>query len=280
MMTKFTDVLTSGDSLISTVQVREYFKVFPNMISRRWILTTILVIAAMAVMIRLGIWQLDRLEKRRLFNSRVLSQTSQPVLNLNTWSGEDDLSGMEYRQISVIGEYNHSEEIALRNQHWGNQSGVHLITPLQISGSERTVLVDRGWIPADDFKSGDWSAFTEGGEVKVDGIIRPSISKADFGSKSDQFSGSIENPIKAWNFITVERIQEQVPNPLVPIYIQQSPDPAWSNLPHRSKPKLEITEGPHMGYAIQWFTFAAILGLGYPIFIRRQSQKATEQDSE
>jgi surfeit locus 1 family protein len=279
-MTKFIDVLNSGDTSLSNVKVGEYFKVFPKMISRRWILTTILVISAMAVMIRLGIWQLERLEQRRNFNSRVLAQTSQPALNLNTWSGVEDLSDMEYRQIYVFGEYIHSQEIALRNQHWNNQSGIHLITPLQISGSEKSVLVDRGWISAKDFNSGDWSAFNESGEVKVNGIIRPSISKADFGSKSDLYLGTVNDPIKAWNFVTVERIQEQIPQPLVPIYIQQSPDPTWKSLPHRSKPKLEITEGPHMGYAIQWFTFAAILGLGYPFLILRQSQSVSEQVSE
>ena len=42
-----------------------------KMFSRKWILATLLVLAAMGVMIRLGIWQLDRLEKRRAFNARV-----------------------------------------------------------------------------------------------------------------------------------------------------------------------------------------------------------------
>jgi surfeit locus 1 family protein len=279
-MVKFIDALTTGNTAFSNFLLWEYFKVFPKMISRRWILTTILVVSAMAVMIRLGIWQLDRLEQRRLFNSRVLAQTSQPALNLNKWTGEEDLSQMEYRQVFVVGEYDHSQEIALRNQHWVVQSGVHLVTPMQISGSDQAVLVDRGWIPAKDFESGDWSAFIEGGKVRVDGIIRPSISKADFGSKNDPYLGTVNDPIKAWNFVTVERIQEQVSQPLVPIYVQQSPDPSWESLPHRSQPELEITEGPHMGYAIQWFTFAAILGLGYPVFILRQSQKASEQISE
>ena len=44
-----------------------------RMFSRKWLLTTILVIAAMAVMARLGIWQLDRLHQRRAFNARGVS---------------------------------------------------------------------------------------------------------------------------------------------------------------------------------------------------------------
>jgi surfeit locus 1 family protein len=54
------------------------------------------------------------------------------------------------------------------------------------------------------------------------------------------------------------------------VYVQQAPDESWSNLPNRTQPDIEITEGPHMGYAIQWFGFAALLGFGYPFFLRRQ----------
>ena len=65
------------------------------------------------------------------------------------------------------------------------------------------------------------------------------------------------------------------PYQLLPVYVQQAPDPAWTSLPYRSQPDVEISEGPHLGYALQWFTFSALLGLGYPVFIRRQERKIT-----
>ena len=43
-------------------------------------------------------------------------------------------------------------------------------------------------------------------------------------------------------------------------------------LPYRTLPQLNLTEGSHMSYAIQWFSFAALLGGGYPFFIRRQEK--------
>ena len=76
--------------------------------SRRWILTTLLVIAAMGVLARLGVWQLDRLEQRRAFNARVQAQIDQPQLELSGPALEADLANMEYRQVSVTGEYDHS----------------------------------------------------------------------------------------------------------------------------------------------------------------------------
>lgn len=247
--------------------------------SRRWILTTILVMAAMGVMVRLGIWQLDRLEKRRVFNARVQAQIQQPPLELAGETPETDLTKMEYREVLVTGEYDHSQEIAIRNQHWGNQWGVHLVTPLLIAGTEQAVLVDRGWIPAEDFQSGNWSQFAEPGPVEVHGVIRYSQAKADYGNRSDPTPAPGEGPLKAWNFVNIERISEQIPYPLLPVYVQQTPDPAWTKLPYRDQPELKLTEGPHQGYAIQWFTFAALLGIGYPFFIRRQEKGATKRQA-
>ena len=83
-------------------------------------------------------------------------------------------------------------------------------------------------------------------------------------------------PLLAWNFVNVDQLKKQITGPLLPAYIQEAPNPAWTSLPYRSLPQLELTEGPHMGYAIQWFAFAAILGLGYPFFIQRQEIKTAE----
>ena len=235
----------------------------------RWILTTVLVIAGVGVLARLGLWQLDRLEKRQAFNARVSAQQAAPRLSLEAAALEDtslakELIGMEYRLVSVQGEYDHANQVALRNQSWGNEWGVHLLTPLHIAGSDQSILVDRGWIPAEDFKSGDWSAYDEDGLVTVQGVLRASQSEPDFGQRSDP-----QGTLQAWNFANVERIQEQLPYPLLPVYIQQAPDPAWTGLPYRSQPDLDLTEGPHMSYALQWFSFAGLLGIGYPFFIRK-----------
>ncbi|HSF80091.1 MAG TPA: SURF1 family protein [Anaerolineales bacterium] len=244
------------------------FRIF----SRRWILATILVLAGMAITARLGVWQLDRLEQRREFNSRVLAQMNQPTLLLSGENLEADLTGMEYRPVVVRGVYDHSQQVALRNQSWGNQWGVHLLTPLKIEGSNLSVLVDRGWVPSDDFEFGSWEGYNEQGLVEVKGIIRASQSKPDFGRRADPIVSPGER-LEAWFFANVEGISRQIPYTLLPVYIQQAPDSSWGGLPYRTQPDLDLTEGPHLSYAMQWFSFAAILGLGYPFFIRRQERR-------
>jgi len=244
----------------------------------RWIFTTLLVIAAIGVMIRLGIWQLDRLEWRRAFNARVTSQLQAEALDLNASQPVESLYEMEYRSVIVTGTYDFNHEVLLRNQVWDNHLGYHVLTPLLIDGTDWVVLVDRGWIPFEDGTPASRSQYQEPGIVSVQGMIRRGQEKPDFGGVTDPTLAPGETRLDAWNVVNVVRIQQQSGLNMLPVYILQAPESAWTELPYRSLPELEISEGPHMGYALQWFTFAAILGLGYPFFLRRQLGRHSKKD--
>lgn len=240
-----------------------------------WGLTTLFVLVAIAAMIRLGFWQLDRLAQRRAFNARVLAAQAMPVLNLNEGIPLSDLTTMEYREVVVEGTYLFEDEVLLRNQVWEGRLGFHVLTPLQIRGSPWAVLVDRGWLPYEEAQLPARLAFQEQGMVTVRGIIRRGQEHPDFGGVPDPTLAPGQTRLEAWNLVNIPRIQQQTRVSLLPVYIQQAPDPAWQGLPYRVLPEVEISEGPHLGYAIQWFTFAAILGIGYPFYVKRQLYKAS-----
>ena len=162
----------------------------------------------------------------------------------------------------------------LRNQALDGQLGFHVLTPLRIANSDRAVLVDRGWIPFDQSAPELRAQYQEPGTVVVNGVIRRPQSKPDFGGIPDPPLAEGETRLDGWNIVNLERIQLQVDLPLLPAYIVQSPDPGWSGLPARQQVLPEITEGSHFGYALQWFTFASILALGYPFFVRRQLRQS------
>lgn len=241
----------------------------------RWIFTTLLVIAGVGVLIRLGFWQLDRLEWRQAFNARVTSQLSAETIDLNVDLPVGELYDMEYRDATVRGTYDFSQEILLRNQVWENRLGFHALTPLRIDGTEWVILVDRGWIPYEDGAPEMRGKYQVQPEVEVRGMIRRGQEKPDFGGVPDPTLSPGQTRLDAWNVVNLTRIQDQSGLKLLPVYILQAPDPAWTELPHRSLPEIEISEGSHLSYAIQWFTFAAILGLGYPFFVRRQLGKGS-----
>lgn len=243
--------------------------------SRRWLLATFLVLIGVGINIRLGIWQLDRLEQRRAFNRRAAAQLAAEPLELTPafLQGEtsaEALLGMQYRQVSVTGVYDHTREIAIRNQYHQNLLGVSVVSPLQIQGTDQVILVNRGWVPLEDYTDSSWQSYPERGVVTVTGMLR--------GSQAQPTRERLEDPIPVegeflpvWSFITVERIARQLPYEVLPVYVQQAPgtDPA-SSLPVRSLPDIEINEGSHFSYALQWFMFGTLLGVGYPFFIRNR----------
>ncbi len=237
------------------------------MFQPKWLILTLLVFAGTALCIRLGIWQLDRLEQRRAFNAQFESARSQPALDLNQKQPEN-ITGMEWWHVKVTGEYDFENQVALRNQYYGDQYGYHLLTPLRFN--DRVVFVDRGWIPADGNSApADWRKYDETRIVTVSGQIRLGQAKPRFGGVADPLPESSAK-LEIWNNADLARIAGQMPYPILPVYIQPEPDANDIEPPIPFQPEIELTEGPHFGYALQWFTFATILFVGYPFFLRKQ----------
>ena len=241
-----------------------------QMFSRKWILATLLVTLAAAAFVRLGIWQLDRLRQRRAFNEHYAQARALPALALPT---SEDLGAMEFRSVIARGRYDFDDQVALRNQYYADEYGYDLLTPLVLADG-RAVLVDRGWIPAQgNAASAAWRAYDRPGDVTIGGVLRLGQSGAPFGSTSPG-SGPGENGLLFWNFIDLERIGAQMPQGLLPAYIQLDPAAGSDAPPIPDWAEPDLTEGPHLGYALQWFGFSVASVAGYSIHLRRQIRVA------
>ncbi len=241
--------------------------VLVKMLSRKLAFTTLLVLIGSAVCIRLGIWQLDRLEQRRAFNAQVESMRAADPLDLNLGTSEN-IASMEWRAVTVTGEYDFANQVALRNQYNEGVYGFHLITPLLFQG--KAVLVNRGWIPAEsDSTPEDWRDYDERGEVRVTGQIRLGQGKPAFGGIPDALPTD-GTRLEVWNNLDVEKISSQLPYLTLDVFIQPNLEEGDAFPPIPYQPVIELTEGSHFGYALQWFTFAAILFFGYPFYLRKQ----------
>ncbi len=261
-------------------------------ITPRWIITTIVVLLAVGVMVRLGFWQLDRLAQRRAFNASVEAQVNAAPLDLNKDIPLDKITGMEYRSVVVQGVYDPQNQVLLRNQVFSNQPGYHLLTPLRITGSSQSVLVDRGFIPLEQpGQTINLAAYAQPGQVTIRGIFRQPRVPQFFGVPDPTLAPG-QTRLADWNSVNLPRIQKQVPYPLLPVYVEVSPAAGQSSAasvddvlgvpgaisvtggpvtyPVASPDLPDLSEGPHLSYAIQWFSFAAILALGYPYFVKKQ----------
>ena len=254
------------------------------MFSRRWWWTSLIVFVGIGVAIRLGIWQLDRHNQRQGSISHIQAMQALPLLDLDLRPLPADLAAMEYRQVTVTGVYDFEHQVALRNQvrsrMSGTDPGIALVTPLVLPDGQ-AVLVERGWIPLEYNTPALWRQFDEPGKIKLDGILRLSMEKAELGSALlDPTLSPGETRLDTWNFINLPRLQEQVPYRLLDVYVQQAPGTNLETLPYRLMEQPDLDPGAHIGFALQWFFYAGLLFIGYPIWLRKQKTKTLSVSGE
>jgi surfeit locus 1 family protein len=237
--------------------------------SLKWLLSTLLVVGGIYFCIRMGLWQLDRLAQRRSFNAHYIQIVAQPELLLEKLPSED-MTLMEYRTVSAHGKFDFEQNVVRRNQYHDGQPGFSLITPLVMSDGE-AILVERGWIPAEgNEKPDDWRKYDVEGVQTVKGILRLGQSASEFGGLADPDVSEGQTRLNYWNQINLDLMAKQLPYKIAPVFIQPSVIPENLTPPFPTNTIVEVTEGPHLGYALQWFTFSTLLLFGYPYFLYKQ----------
>jgi surfeit locus 1 family protein len=218
-----------------------------------------LVLLMAGVMVSLGVWQLERLQERRAENAEIRARLAQPGLDLNA---APDAEPPEYTPVQATGTYDFAAEIVLRNRAHLDSPGVHVLTPLRLSGSEQAVLVDRGWIPYTEAEPALRAVYqTPAGEVTVHGITRASQPRSRPFLPADPTISPQQPRLDAWFWLDLEQIQDQVRYPLLRFYIEAAPAEGAVRLPI-SGYSVDLTDGAHFVYALQWFAFTAILLIG------------------
>lgn len=238
--------------------------------SWKWLLPTILVIAGMVLLVRLGFWQLDRLEQKHSFNTMMAERWRSEPFDLNAQTLPADLAALEYRRVQAQGAFDYARQILISNQVLqGGASGFMVVTPLVLDDN-RAVLVSRGWIPADMGEAEQLAQLTEAAGAPLLGLARQSQ-----GVRDAPPSTPVATPQAQWYRIDIPAIQGQMPYQLEPGYLEMLPEEgrASNAFPMRSEP-LALDTGNHLGYAIQWFTFAAVLGFGYSMLVRQRTRQA------
>lgn len=238
-----------------------------TLFSRKWWWVTLIVMALMVVLARLGVWQLDRLEQRRTKNALVAAALAASPLDLASATLPDDLSTLKNRPVATGGTYDFDNQLVLKVQNWEGRAGAHLITPLLLGDGETAVLIDRGWIPEAENNPVARAKYDVPGQVMVEGYTV--LSQALLGREATV----PEEPQTEWYRVDIAAIQPQIPYKLLQIYVMQAPD-GNQELPYRPEPVVDLSEGSHLGYALQWFTFSLGLGIAYVVYVRKNMKES------
>lgn len=224
--------------------------------------SALLVALLAALCVRLGYWQLDRWHQRRAANAVVTANARRPPVPVDTLlsPGTPLDRGMQWRRVTATGQYDAIHELLARDRPADGRLGYHVLTPL-VTPSGSALLVDRGWVP---FGATATSAPDvpppPPGRVTVTGRIRASEPPGARGSRSDRApAGQVIR-------IDLATIGGQLPYPLYGGWVELTAQrPAASGPLPQPPPPPEVSDGPHLAYAVQWFLFAgiAVVGGGY-----------------
>ncbi|MEO8839732.1 MAG: SURF1 family protein, partial [Herbaspirillum sp.] len=98
-----------------------------------------------AVGIALGQWQTRRALQKETIQAQLLTRAADPVLVLG--SERQSVATIEYRRVRVHGEFRADWPLYLDNRPYNGAPGFYLLMPFKIAGSDRYILVERGWTP-------------------------------------------------------------------------------------------------------------------------------------
>jgi surfeit locus 1 family protein len=226
------------------------------------LLTFCLVVGAVCA--KLGHWQLDRLHERRAANARTRAARALPAIELAQRNGSPE--ELRDRRITATGEYDFQTEFVIRRQSREGTPGVRIATPLRTGDSDSAVLVIRGFFPSPDAARVPLDSLHEPGVQHVVGSVVP-IATDPTGGEPFVIDGRV-----TWARLDLNDVRSRLPYPVRDIAILEEPDTALPRYPERIEPA-PLDDGPHLSYAVQWFSFATIAVLGGVILARKRSNE-------
>jgi cytochrome oxidase assembly protein ShyY1 len=211
----------------------------------------------------LGAWQLRRLDERRTRNAAILERRSAEPIAIEDAAPYP--AAAAYRRATAEGRYDVAHEVLLYGRTLDGAPGHHVVTPLVFPDGD-AILVDRGWVPFAERSAPVRAGTPPTSEVTVEGSLVP--DEGD-GSMHPDDAGVVRR-------LDVRGIAAALPYDVypLPLLLATQAPPQRGPLPAPAPPP-DLSEGPHLSYAIQWFAFAAIAVGGAIVLLRRDRRRPT-----
>lgn len=224
---------------------------------RRLLLPLLVVLPALAVLLGLGTWQMQRLAWKTDLLARIAAAEAAPPVPL----GADVPQG--YAKVVATGRFDHGREALLGLEVRGTVLGAHLLTPLLRDGAP-ALLVDRGWVPLER----SLPVARPEGEVAVAGYVRAGETAGSFAA-TDDVAGRRFYTFDPGAIGRALGLPEVAPFGLVAL---APPGTPAATLPAAAR-SLPRPTNSHLGYAITWYGLAAALVGVFLVFARRRLQE-------
>lgn len=205
--------------------------------------------ALIALCIWASHWQYQRGVTRHARNAVISSHISLPVIALSTVTA--NLNATEWRRVEATGHFDSENQILLRNKYFEGKYGFELLTRFVTQGSG-SFWVDRGWVsPGVTAKEQPVLPATSKDGLMITGRLRldRSLPQGSFfaipnsnGNLIEKWNAQSQSTFKSENFyLDLISTSQRAMNPAAPVLLP------------------ELTDGPHMAYALQWLFFGSLV---------------------
>ncbi|MFN3919462.1 MAG: SURF1 family protein [Methylohalobius sp.] len=197
-------------------------------------------------------WQLHRAQEKEALRRLNVRRLQAPVQVLR---GDERLAeGLRYRSVIVTGVWDGDHQFLLDNRIWHGRVGYEVLTPLEIEGTSKLVLVNRGWVAA----TGDRKRLPEVSLPRKQATIRGMVDRFP---EPGLYLRGMEIPTDGWPAVVqqlnAEVIGQRLGRPILDFQIKMAPDIAGGYV--REWQLDFIDPRRNLGYALQWASFALIV---------------------
>ena len=231
--------------------------------SLRYLIPSIIIVTTIAFLTSLGFWQLDRANEKRAIEASI-QKANTGIVELIT--DENRLLEKEYYQVRLKGQYQSNKQFIYDNQIVDQVSGYYVLTPFKLEGQPSTIIINRGFIPwnGDREKLADVSIEKTKSEIKVQ-ISKP-IKRIEL--KSSEIGNNFPVLIQAVDLVKMSELAGIDFSSMVGL-LDASMDDGFVR---KWEPYTGSIE-KHIGYAVQWFLMAIVLGIiGIRIAIKQRKK--------
>jgi surfeit locus 1 family protein len=229
----------------------------------KWLAGHALAVVLIAAFVTAGFWQWSRHREVSSRNDRIEArQELPPLAELMT----PDPAAIEFRTADLSGTWDPAGTVTILNRSLGGAPGCHVVTPLVLADGD-AVLVNRGFANLPDCNGAAETFAPAAGEHRITGLVRTSQRRGAFGARDPD-----DGVLSSLSRLDVERIAQQYDRPLAAVYVELASESAAAEPAPFPLPPPELDDGPHLNYTVQWFLFATVGLIGYPLVLWRQSK--------
>ena len=220
-------------------------------------------LACAALFVRLGLWQLGRHRERAAFNAGLVARLAEPAVPLDAVALGDS-GAVRGRRVRVTGRFRYDLEQVAAGRVSEGSPGVHLLTPLEIAGSDTLLVVVRGWVYSPDAASIEPRRWREKDTVTAAGYLIPIPEETTGGPVAADAAG---RPLRR---VSLSALRARIAAPIHAAQLVMTSDSLRraDSVPRRLPPPM-VDPGPHWSYMWQWFAFAAVAVIGGVALFRR-----------